>query len=111
MQAICESITTGEFAPFLLHGVTSSGKTEVYIAAIETAISLGKTVIIIVPEIGLSQAIYYRLEAVFGKQLGLIHSRLSARARLDIWQRARSGDLKIILGPRSAVLHRYPTWV
>jgi primosomal protein N' (replication factor Y) (superfamily II helicase) len=102
-KAICESISASKFAPFLLHGVTSSGKTEVYIAAIETAISLGKTVIIIVPEIGLSQAIYYRLEAVFGKQLGLIHSRLSARARLDIWQRARSGDLRIILGPRSAV--------
>jgi len=107
-KAICESITGSEFAPFLLHGVTGSGKTEVYIAAIETAISLGKTVIIIVPEIGLSQAIYYRLEAVFGKQLGLIHSRLSARARLDIWQKARSGDLRIILGPRSAVFVPLP---
>ncbi len=107
-QAICESITASKFAPFLLHGVTSSGKTEVYIAAIEAAISLGKTVIIIVPEIGLSQAIYYRLEAVFGKQLGLIHSRLSASARLDIWQKARSGDLRIILGPRSAVFAPLP---
>lgn len=103
VSSICAAITASEFAPFLLYGVTGSGKTEVYIRAIQAAVGAGKTAIVIVPEIGLSQAIYYRLEAVFGKQLGLIHSRLSNRARLEIWQKSRSGEIKIVLGPRSAV--------
>ncbi len=107
-EAICESISSSKFSPFLLYGFTGSGKTAVYIKGIEAGISLGKTVIVIVPEIGLSQAIYYRLEAIFGRQLALIHSRLTPRARLDIWQRARSGDLKIVLGPRSAVFAPLP---
>lgn len=103
IASIEASIAASGYAPFLLHGVTGSGKTEVYLAAIQSVVALGKSAIIIVPEIGLSQAIYYRLEKVLGNQLGLMHSRMSARARLDIWKKARSGKLRIILGPRSAI--------
>jgi primosomal protein N' (replication factor Y) len=106
--AIDAAIQTSGFAPFLLHGVTGSGKTEVYIAAIQSTVALGRSAIMIVPEIGLSQAIYYRLEKVLGTELGLIHSRMSARARLDIWKKARSGRLRIILGPRSAIFSSLP---
>ncbi len=103
VQSLIDSITAATYTPFLLHGVTGSGKTEVYIRAIQHAVSHNKSAIVMVPEIGLSQAIYYRLESVFGNQLALIHSRLTGKARFDIWQKAKSGEIKIILGPRSAI--------
>ncbi len=103
VAAVNEKLKSGGFAPFLLYGVTGSGKTEVYLRAINQAIKLGKSAIVIVPEIGLSQAIYQNLKASLGEAIGLIHSRLTARSRLSIWQQAREGNLKVVLGPRSAV--------
>lgn len=102
------AISADKFQPFLLHGVTGSGKTEVYVAAIQHAVKAGKQAIVLVPEIGLAQAIYLRLENVFGSSLGLIHSRLTARSRYEIWNKARSDKLQIVLGPRSAIFTPFP---
>ena len=108
ITALNSAISSDKFEPFLLHGVTGSGKTEVYVAAIQHAVKAGKQAIVLVPEIGLAQAIYLRLENVFGSSLGLIHSRLTARSRYEIWNKARSGKLQIVLGPRSAIFTPFP---
>jgi primosomal protein N' (replication factor Y) len=108
VERIQESIDAARFAPYLLHGVTASGKTEVYLRAIKHAISLGKTAIIIVPEIGLAQALYYRIRDSLGPGVGLLHSRLTARSRLQVWQRIRDGRIRVVMGPRSAVFAPSP---
>lgn len=88
---------------FLLHGVTSSGKTEIYLRAAEETIKRGRQVIILVPEIALTPQTVRRFLARFPGQVGLIHSKLSEGERYDTWRRAREGKLKVIIGPRSAL--------
>ncbi len=88
---------------FLLHGVTGSGKTEIYIRAAQEAIRRGKQAIILVPEIALTPQTVRRFLARFPGQVGLVHSKLSDGERYDTWRRARLGLLKIIIGPRSAL--------
>ena len=89
---------------FLIHGVTGSGKTEIYMRAAEDIIAKGKTVIILVPEISLTGQIVARFVGRFGTdEMAIMHSRLSAGERYDQWQRIRSGDIKIVIGARSAV--------
>ena len=87
----------------LLHGVTGSGKTEVYLAAAEAALERGRGVIVLVPEIGLTPQAVARFEARFGDLVAVLHSRLAAGARRDEWHRLRSGEARICVGPRSAV--------
>lgn len=94
--------------PFLLHGVTGSGKTELYIRAAQECISLGKEAIILVPEIAITPQTVRRFLARFPGQVGLVHSRLSEGERYDTWRRARSGQLKVIIGPRSALFTPLP---
>jgi primosomal protein N' (replication factor Y) len=94
--------------PFLLHGVTGSGKTEIYLRAAEAVIQAGRQVIVLVPEIALTAQTVRRFLARFPGQVGLIHSRLSAGERYDTWRRARSGDLGIVIGPRSALFAPLP---
>jgi primosomal protein N' (replication factor Y) len=89
--------------PFLLQGVTGSGKTELYLRATEEVILRGKQAIILVPEISLTPQIVRRFLARFPGQVGLIHSKLSEGERYDTWRRARMGLLKVIIGPRSAL--------
>jgi primosomal protein N' (replication factor Y) (superfamily II helicase) len=89
--------------PFLLDGVTGSGKTELYMRATQEAIRRGKQAIILVPEISLTPQIVRRFLARFPGQVGLLHSKLSDGERYDTWRRARNGTLKIIIGPRSAL--------
>ena len=89
--------------PFLLHGVTGSGKTEIYIRAARLAIRQGKQAIILVPEIALTPQTVRRFLARFPGQVGLVHSQLSEGERYDTWRRARLGQIKIIIGPRSAL--------
>ena len=89
--------------PFLLHGVTGSGKTELYIRAAEEAVRRGKQAIILVPEIALTPQTVRRFLARFPGQVGLIHSKLSEGERYDTWRRARIGLLKVVIGPRSAL--------
>jgi primosomal protein N' (replication factor Y) (superfamily II helicase) len=89
--------------PFLLHGVTGSGKTELYLRAAAEAIQRGRQAIILVPEIAITPQIVRRFLKRFPGQVGLIHSRLSDGERYDTWRRARLGLLKVIIGPRSAL--------
>lgn len=93
----------GAGLPFLLYGVTGSGKTEIYLRTAEEAIRSGRQAVILVPEIALTPQAVRRFHSRFPGQVGLIHSRLSEGERYDTWRRARSGDLKVILGPRSAL--------
>ncbi|GAB4503464.1 MAG: primosomal protein N' [Anaerolineales bacterium] len=94
--------------PFLLHGVTGSGKTELYLRAAEEAVRRGRQVIILVPEIALTPQTVRRFLARFPGQVGLIHSRLSDGERYDTWRRARAGLLKVVIGPRSALFAPLP---
>jgi primosomal protein N' (replication factor Y) (superfamily II helicase) len=87
----------------LLHGVTGSGKTEVYLAAVEAALARGKGAIVLVPEIGLAPQAVARFRARLGDRFAVLHSALSAGERYDEWQRLRSGEASVCVGPRSAV--------
>ncbi|MEZ6186800.1 MAG: primosomal protein N' [Planctomycetota bacterium] len=88
---------------FLLHGVTGSGKTEVYLRAIARILELGRSAIVLVPEIALTPQTVSRFRARFGDQVALLHSQLSERARQRAWERLRAGELRVAIGPRSAV--------
>jgi len=94
--------------PFLLHGVTGSGKTEIYIRATQEAIQHGRQAIILVPEIALTPQTVRRFLERFPGQVGLVHSQLSDGERYDTWRRARLGQLKVIIGPRSALFSPLP---
>jgi primosomal protein N' (replication factor Y) (superfamily II helicase) len=87
----------------LLHGVTGSGKTEVYLAAVEAALERGKGAIVLVPEIGLAPQAVARFRARLGDRFAVLHSALSAGQRYDEWRRLRSGEANVCVGPRSAV--------
>lgn len=89
--------------PVLLHGVTGSGKTEIYMQLIEHVIMEGKQAIVLVPEISLTPQIMERFISRFGKRVSVTHSRLSLGERLDQWRKARDGEISIIIGPRSAL--------
>jgi primosomal protein N' (replication factor Y) len=89
--------------PFLLQGVTGSGKTELYLRAALVAVGMGKQVVVLVPEISLTPQTVRRFLAHFPGQVGLIHSGLSEGERYDTWRRARAGLLQVIIGPRSAL--------
>ncbi len=89
--------------PFLLHGVTASGKTEVYIRLVREAVRLGKGAIILVPEIVLTPQMISWFKSRFGDAMAVLHSRLSAGERFDEWRRIRFGNARIVIGARSAV--------
>jgi primosomal protein N' (replication factor Y) len=98
----------GRFAPCLLRGVTGSGKTEVYIRAIESTLALGRSALYLVPEIGLTPLLARRLKSRFGEALALLHSGLSDGERFDEWRRIRAGHVSVVLGARSAVFAPLP---
>lgn len=100
---IKKAIEFGEFKTLLLYGVTGSGKTQVYIEAIKEIIKLGKTAIVLVPEISLTPQIVNRFKKSFGDIVGVIHSKMSIGERYDSWRMIRDGVYKIVIGPRSAV--------
>jgi len=87
----------------LLHGVTSSGKTEVYIKLIEEQIEQGKQVLYLLPEIALTAQITTRLEKIFGNKLGIFHSKFSDNERVEVWKKLQNNSYKIILGVRSSI--------
>jgi primosomal protein N' (replication factor Y) len=87
----------------LLHGVTGSGKTEVYLAAAEEAMARGRGVIVLVPEIAMTPQALARFTARFGDAVAILHSKLGAGERRDEWHRLRSGEARICVGPRSAI--------
>ncbi|MBQ4640167.1 MAG: primosomal protein N' [Clostridia bacterium] len=89
--------------PFLLHGVTGSGKTEVYIRLVREAVKKGKGAIILVPEIVLTPQMINWFKSRFGENMAVLHSRLSAGERFDEWRRIRFGNARIVIGARSAI--------
>ena len=103
LQRINAAMTAGKFHVALLHGVTGSGKTAVYLAAMQAALAAGRTAILLVPEIGLTPAAAAHLAEIFGDAVAILHSALTADERAQQWRRIRSGDAKIVVGTRSAV--------
>lgn len=95
--------TLGTFAPFVLEGVTGSGKTEVYIELMRAAVKRGEQALLLVPEIALTPVFASRLKERFGERIAILHSNLSASERYDQWWRARRGEVDVAIGPRSAL--------
>jgi primosomal protein N' (replication factor Y) len=96
-------LVAGKFAAALLHGVTGSGKTEVYLGAIEAALSRGKTAIVLVPEIALTLWVGRLVRARFGEQVAVLHSALPDIERAREWWRVRHGHVRVVVGTRSAI--------
>ncbi len=94
--------------PALLHGVTGSGKTELYLRVIARVLQAGRQAVVLVPEISLTPQTIQRFAARFPGQVGVVHSRLSPGERLDTWLRARRADFPIVIGPRSALFTPFP---
>jgi primosomal protein N' (replication factor Y) len=103
LNEITRATTTGAFRAFLLHGITGSGKTQVYIDAIRNVMALGKTAIVLVPEISLTPQTVRRFKAHFGDDVAVMHSQMSIGERYDAWRMVHQGKVKIVIGPRSAI--------
>ena len=103
VDAFCEDYEAGKRETYLIHGITGSGKTEVYMEMISRVISEGKQVIVLIPEIALTYQTVMRFYGRFGNRVSIINSRLSAGERYDQFERARGGDIDIMIGPRSAL--------
>ena len=100
---VIESISLNEFNPYLLHGVTGSGKTLVYIKLIEKVLKMGKQAILLVPEISLTPQVVDTFRKRFGKIIAILHSRLNDGEKYDEWRKMTEGDAKVVIGARSAV--------
>jgi primosomal protein N' (replication factor Y) len=98
----------GGFKPFLLHGVTGSGKTAVYLAAMRQALERGLSSILLVPEIGLTPQTVGLLDAAFGQRVALLHSALTPEERSEQWHKIRSGEAPVVVGTRSAIFAPVP---
>ncbi len=98
----------GGFHPFLLHGVTGSGKTAVYLAAMQKALERGMSAILLVPEIGLTPQTAGLLDQAFGEKVALLHSGLTPEERSEQWRRIRRGEAPIVVGTRSAIFAPVP---
>ena len=94
---------TGTGGPFLLHGVTGSGKTEIYLRALDRCVMMGKKGVFLVPEIALTPQTVHRLNARFPGKVAVLHSRLSTGEQFDQWWRIRDGEYDVVVGPRSAL--------
>ncbi len=103
LGTIAAAMTKGGFAPHLLYGVTGSGKTTVYFAAMQRALDAGKSALLLVPEIGLTPAMTGQMVAAFGSEVALLHSQLTPDERAEQWHRIRRGEARIVVGTRSAV--------
>jgi primosomal protein N' (replication factor Y) (superfamily II helicase) len=108
LKKIIEGIETNSFKPFLLFGITGSGKTEVYLQAIAHALSKGKATILLVPEIALTTQTISRFRCRFGENIAILHHRLSQGERRDQWEKIRLGKCSIVIGPRSAIFSPLP---
>ncbi len=98
-----ESIDINRFEEYLLYGVTGSGKTEIYLQVIEKVLNSGKNSIVLVPEISLTPQITDRFLARFGNVVAILHSKLSVGERYDEWRKIKNGDVRIVIGARSAI--------
>lgn len=103
LKEINAAVDAEKYQAFLLHGVTGSGKTEIYIRAMQTVLDKGKSSLMLVPEIALTPVFSRRLRAVFGDSVAILHSNLSTGERFDEWRRIRRGAAQIVIGTRSAI--------
>lgn len=102
-QEILDGIAARRFGGVLLHGVTGSGKTAVYLAAMKSILDAGRSAILLVPEIGLTPAVAADLHQIFGDNVAILHSALSDKERAEQWHRIREGRARMVVGTRSAV--------
>lgn len=102
-KRINEIYDGGKFSVALLHGVTGSGKTEIYLKLMEKVLASGRQAILLVPEISLTPQLAGRVISSFGKEVAIYHSGLSEAQRLNEWQRIKNGEAKIVVGTRSAI--------
>jgi primosomal protein N' (replication factor Y) len=103
LEQIEEQMNSGDYSAFLLHGVTGSGKTEIYMRAMQKALNLGRAAMMLVPEIALTPVFSRQLRARFGDQVAIFHSSLQKGERFDEWTRVRNGEARVVIGTRSAV--------
>jgi primosomal protein N' (replication factor Y) len=103
LAAIVAAMQGGEFRPHLLYGVTGSGKTAVYVAAMQRALDAGRSALLLVPEIGLTPGTAAQMVAAFGSEVALLHSQLTPDERAEQWHRIRRGEARVVIGTRSAV--------
>src|SRR5690242_2541201 len=103
LRAILDSVSQKRFSVNVLHGVTGSGKTAVYLCAMQAVLEAGRSAILLVPEIGLTPAAAANLQRIFGEQVALLHSGLSGDERAQQWHRIHRGEARIVVGTRSAV--------
>ncbi len=108
LATIVAAMNSGGFRPHLLYGVTGSGKTAVYIAAMRRALDAGKSALLLVPEISLTPGTAAQMVAAFGGEVALLHSQLTPDERAEQWHRIRRGDARIVIGTRSAVFAPMP---
>lgn len=102
-DAVRGALASSTSARFLLHGVTGSGKTEVYLRCIEEALGMGRSALVLIPEIALIPQSTSRFRRRFGTKVAVLHSRLTGAQRAALWRGARSGEIRIVIGARSAV--------
>jgi primosomal protein N' (replication factor Y) (superfamily II helicase) len=103
LRSIQELVRAGKFAGVLLHGVTGSGKTAIYLAAMRSVLESGRSAILLVPEIGLTPAVAADLNQAFGNEVAILHSALSDDERAEQWHRIKRGEARMVVGTRSAV--------
>ena len=103
LDAIISAVDERKFLPMLLHGVTGSGKTAVYLSAMQAVLAKGRSAILLVPEIGLTPAMAADLHQIFGDEVAILHSALSDDERAEQWKRIRNGESHIVVGTRSAI--------
>ncbi|HET9179685.1 MAG TPA: primosomal protein N' [Terriglobia bacterium] len=103
LEDLTDRLHRGEFSVVLLHGITASGKTEIYMRLVESCLESGKTALILVPEIALTPALHEQFRLRFGSAMAVLHSGLAEGQRHDAWWRVRRGEARVVLGTRSAV--------
>jgi primosomal protein N' (replication factor Y) len=103
LNRLREAVDAREFSGILLHGVTGSGKTAVYLAGMRAVLEAGRSAILLVPEIGLTPAVAADLHHTFGDEVAILHSALSDKERAQQWHRIKSGEARMVVGTRSAV--------
>jgi len=108
-QPVQEAIRKGEHVVFLLHGVTGSGKTEIYLRAVREALDRGRQAIVLVPEIALTPQTLHRFANRFPGRVAVLHSQLSLPQRREEWRRLREGEADVVVGPRSALFAPLPS--
>ncbi|HIZ12578.1 MAG TPA: primosomal protein N' [Candidatus Mediterraneibacter stercorigallinarum] len=108
IESFRKDYTAGERKTYLIHGVTGSGKTEVYMEMIRTVVDMGKQAIVLIPEIALTYQTVMRFYRRFGDRVSIMNSRLSAGERYDQMMRARAGQVDVMIGPRSALFTPFP---